>query len=1190
VAHVGGRQGIAYLEACGAARAVDWLWIVQPDGRVQKFGVAIWNDEPQDPPAPGAWLWAPSRGSGFSDRFSERFVRFLATQGPAEDSSATALELTPKTASLFSQKTRSSKLFASDWGETGLLQTPTARMGKQGDFTFHTSAVHPYTRYNILVQPLDWIQAGFRYTDIRDQLYADGGPKGDGATDQSFKDKGFDVKIRLWRESAYLPEVAIGARDVAGTGLFSGEYVVGNKRLGPFDISLGMGWGYLGRRGDVKNPLTRLFGSEFETRTGDALQTGIPGAKSAFRGRAAYFGGVQYQTPWDPLVFKLEYEGNDYRREPLGQDLHQRSPWNYGLAYRIAKWADLSLGFERGRRVQLGLTLHTDLEEMQMPKLADPPRVPFTVPRQGEGNWAGTVDDIQRQSGWHVTRIELVNRELYLTVVEAEGRYVAYRLDRIAAVLNRDAPAQVDRFVLRYVVRGLEQAEHVIDRNAWIAEQIQPLPSHLKREVIMARAPQPRPAGTTVAEKARPRFEFGIGPDLEHVIGGGDAFILYEFSAAARSKLTLREDTWIRGKWMLGLLNNYDKFLQQGFSELPPVRTNLREYVTTSRFKMPQLQLTHVGNLTDRQYYSVYGGYFEQMFGGVGAEWLYRPFNTKTAVGVDVNHVRQRAFDQGFEFLDYTTTTGHASLYLDTGWNDILLTLRAGRYLAKDLGATFEVSRVFKNGVSIGAFATKTNVSAAQFGEGTFDKGVYLSFPFEAILTRSTGTYGSFNWRPITRDGGARLARADTLYSVTSQRDHRRLWFEPGPTPNENRLPADRREPAQAQAKPAEPAPYAAVPPKPTAPQWTINERYEHSLVQALYRQDFRDIQVDYDSSHRLNITASNETLKPVPRAMGRAARTALRHMPVDTRELRITLRDGTRTLATYEFIELSRLERFFAGSLPQAELVDYVAVYYADASARPADPLAGMDDLRTNEASRPLAAVVADSVPAQATQRVVQDSAAAVKAATETDWVKAAAIGTGLVVGSSLFDRTFDRFAQDRVQNSRLSSVVQLGNAIPYIGFGAAAIVALEGSDPVRSRTGFAAVEAGAAAFAVTTGLKFAVGRARPTAGLGRTEFDAGARDDAHHSFPSRHAAVAWAVATPFAQQYGWTWPYVAAGLTTLSRTGSREHWFSDAVAGSALGYGLGRIFYESSRERHKDAPRVMLNPQGVTVGWDLQ
>ena len=46
-------------------------------------------------------------------------------------------------------------------------------------------------------------------------------------------------------------------------------------------------------------------------------------------------------------------------------------------------------------------------------------------------------------------------------------------------------------------------------------------------------------------------------------------------------------------------------------------------------------------------------------------------------------------------------------------------------------------------------------------------------------LTRSTGLVGSILWRPLTRDGGAKLARADRLYNITSLREERTLWYKP---------------------------------------------------------------------------------------------------------------------------------------------------------------------------------------------------------------------------------------------------------------------------------------------------------------------------------------------------------------------------------------------------------------------------
>ena len=44
------------------------------------------------------------------------------------------------------------------------------------------------------------------------------------------------------------------------------------------------------------------------------------------------------------------------------------------------------------------------------------------------------------------------------------------------------------------------------------------------------------------------------------------------------------------------------------------------------------------------------------------------------------------------------------------------------------------------------------------------------------------------------------------------------------------------------------------------------------------------------------------------------------------------------------------------------------------------------------------------------------------------------------------------------------------------------------------------------------------------------------------------------------FALEYRAPWLYGVAALTNLSRVGKQEHWFSDTVASSVIGYGLGR------------------------------
>lgn len=1243
VAHAPGVEAMAYVRSCGMADSarVDWAWLAQPDGRVQRFGVANWNREAQDEPAPGAWVWAPPRNDGFSEHLSQSLITFLASQGPAPDPdagvlaspvtsapkrSANALQPAPGGLSdawvppvlpelggalqglgeaglakagvprfrpmailpspTASTRSRSLVTTENDWGGIGLLQTPSARMRESGNLTVNFSRIYPYFQGNIMVQPLDWLEAGFRYTSVSNRLYS---PNPDFSGNQSYKDKSFDAKFRLWTESAYVPQVALGFRDLAGTGIFSGEYLVANKRTGPLDWSLGMGWGNVGARGNLRNPIGRLLRS-FDSRK-SVTATGNFAFGSYFHGPTALFGGVQYQTPWQPLILKLEYDGNDYQHEGLGNILRQSSPWNFGAVYRAGRGIDVTLGVERGNTATLGVTLHTQLDGLTVPKLNDPPRVAVALNRpQQAPEWSATSRDIALQTDWHVRSIEQRGRELKVTLDDAQAMYWRERADRAVAVLNRDAPASVDRFALAYRRRGVDVAEHVIDRDAWVAQQTEPLPPRERRAALIARAPERLAPGNAFYQDTPPAFEASLGPNYQQTLGGPDGFVLFQVGAVENAKLRLREDTWLQGTVQLGVYDNYNKFRNRGSSDMPRVRTYLREYVTTSKLTLPNLQATHVGRLGENQYYSVYAGYLESMFAGVGGEWLYRPFAGRVALGVDANLVQQRNFAQDLGFGDageqtgYRVATGHATLYWDTGWNNVQANLSAGRYLAKDIGATFDLSRQFKNGVRFGAFFTKTNVSAARFGEGSFDKGVYLSVPFDAFLTRSSNSAANVVWKPLTRDGGAKLNRSVELYDITRARDDRTLRYKPAAPPNDESIPENRRETWTPPVK--GPAPYTRVVPRPAAEQWAASKRHEQRLIEALYRQEFRNIQIAYDGSRRLTLALSNDSLRPASRAVGRAARTALHLAPLDTREIKLVFSQGTDPVVTYNFIDLARLQRFFDGEINAAQLADSVAVQYRDPSAREADPLVRLDDLDTGAEQRRLADVLLPEAGALARART--DLADAARTAANADWLRAGALGTGLVLASTLLDNRADQFAKDHAANRWLKGVNKIGNnALPWLAIAGAGVAALDGSDPRRSRTGYAATEAGGTALLAVYGLKSVFGRARPYVEAGSHAFKPFSMTAGYDGLPSGHTIITWAVATPFAEEYDAPWLYGVAAITNLARVGSRNHFVSDTVAGSVLGYAIGKVFWESSRAPQKGEPRVLIHPAGVNLAW---
>lgn len=98
-----------------------------------------------------------------------------------------------------------------------------------------------------------------------------------------------------------------------------------------------------------------------------------------------------------------------------------------------------------------------------------------------------------------------------------------------------------------------------------------------------------------------------------------------------------------------------------------------------------------------------------------------------------------------------------------------------------------------------------------------------------------------------------------------------------------------------------------------------------------------------------------------------------------------------------------------------------------------------------------------------------------------------------------------------------------------------------------------------------VTEILKLATERRRPNVANGNGRFFTNGR-----SFPSGHSSSAWAVATVLALQYkhnAWIkyGAFATAVAVGLSRFSGRNHFLSDVLTGSAIGYGVGRFVYNN-------------------------
>ncbi|WWE60302.1 YjbH domain-containing protein [Parasalinivibrio latis] len=680
-----------------------------------------------------------------------------------------------------------------DFGGVGLIQMPSARMNKEGDFRLGVTSNNDYIHYTASLQLFPWLEATVRYTQVDELLYSgDDGFSGD----TKYTDKSIDAKIRLIEESYWLPQIAVGLRDIGGTGLFDGEYIVASKRNGPFDFTLGVGWGYLGNRGNLHGDKSTVDCGRDTTYGGKGGQID---AGRMFSGCMAIFGGVEYQTPFAPLRLKLEYDGNDYKSDfPVRRgdsNMSQSTSFNFGLIYQLTDWADLRLSYERGNTFTAGLTLGADMGSM-VPVWIDSERPAYQqsvpVDHLSEEQWQALNNQLAENAGYQ--QAEIYYDKQTITVVGEQKKYRdrSEAQERAALLIaNSGIDAKTYRIIETKERQPLTEAR--IDSGKFAKVASNAYPNATPSDATLFSEPV-EPLRGRVSDH-RKYWSFGLSPVLQQSFGGSEDFYLYAIGVNADASLKLGDHFVASGTLYGNLVDNYDKFKYT----VPPDGTNLRRVRTLTRqyyeetLRVSNLQLSYFDRFGNSLYSQVYAGYLETMFGGVGGEVLYRPMGSKWAMGIDASYVKQRDPHTAFGFykngqqpaegnnrafnVQTGTVTGHFSVYwqnpLDL-FEGTLLKVSAGRYLAEDTGVTVDVSKRFDSGVIAGAFATKTNLSAEEFGEGSFTKGFYISIPFDLLTVKPSTSRTTISWLPIQRDGGQMLSRKYSLYDMT---DARSPWY-----------------------------------------------------------------------------------------------------------------------------------------------------------------------------------------------------------------------------------------------------------------------------------------------------------------------------------------------------------------------------------------------------------------------------
>ncbi|MDB2355575.1 YjbH domain-containing protein [Gammaproteobacteria bacterium] len=651
------------------------------------------------------------------------------------------------------------------FGQIGLIQTPSADSRPEGSIAVTLNKNDIWKFGTLTASPFDWLEASYFYYRPSDLTWEGNNKRG------HYLDKGFNVKLIYRSKNNNVPNIAIGLDDFAGTGYFTREYVVATSIQSNIKYSLGIGWGKYAGNNSFKNPLSDLSRSLLlrPLRSDNYNQGGSLSYDQWFRGNASIFGGFEWRIPYiNGLNLKLEYDPFNYldfsarNRSDAAYEVRKKdSDLNIGLSYALNKHLTIDASYIKGNTFNLSFNMGITFND----SLATKPKFnPVVIKQDGIKKeksvfYENLLFNLNNNSLFLQTSTLHNNGNLDLTISTADHRN-AIRSSSYAAYISKEVADLND------IDLGLINVAHInagieLNNITYIAQYLSannnvPIELKIRNSTL--------DSGNTnkfLEDEFKPSINFpvifsSISPSIVSHVGNPEKFYFGGINLQYISEVQFNRNLLLSTELSLPLYDNFQDTISGPSSAMKHVRTDLIQYLKEDDMHIKRMQLDYIWTPYKDIYAKITGGIFEPMFGGFGGELLFKPYNKNYNIGLELFHVKQRSFDQRFNFQDYETVTGHITLGYQLAAG-IESKLSFGRYLAKDDGYTLDIGRRTKSGFKAGVYFTRTNVSAELFGEGSFDKGFYFQIPIDLFNNEYRGNYSTFKLSPLTRDGGARL-------------------------------------------------------------------------------------------------------------------------------------------------------------------------------------------------------------------------------------------------------------------------------------------------------------------------------------------------------------------------------------------------------------------------------------------------
>ncbi len=648
----------------------------------------------------------------------------------------------------------------------GYVNMPSSRMGADGELSLGYSWVPPYHNWNARAQLLERLELSINYRVFRgveDPVLSQFG-FGD------FSDKGANAKfaILLPEDSGYLlPGIAVGTDDFLGTRAFKSRYIVATKVFMDLDMEASIGWGEWRIRG--------FFGGF----------SWMPFRKCPY----PYLSGLSLCAEYDAIPYKSE------KREPHPDGRVKKNPINFGVKWRFWDTVDLSASYVRGDAFAFSASAFYNFGETKgfVPKVDNP--LPYRAPINCEPLGRFRSESMMSQEliyAFHDQGLDLLEASIHydyccqkvlrLSIyndnyrLENELReHINYLLafvipcdiDKVNVVVLSDGfPVQEYRYYMPYVRKfgGGCMGAYELKVLTPLCEVSYPDPYCSKKLFETKRSPYyfsllPDFRSFFGSSKGKFKFTFGL-------IGGVEGFFYNDIYYCIKAGYLFFSD-----------IDNVRGVDRLNPSQIINVKSDLPLYLKQRGVTFPELYIRKVWNMGQGWYHKLALGYFERQYGGIASELLWYPVCSRWALGIEGALLGKRTHT-GLGFTDeirkfhgfipsYQKFIGYqyfANIYYD--WKDMNMDFRikAGQFLARDVGIRYEISRYFSSGLRLTMWYTRTNGNDRLNGETYYDKGIMISMPLDIFYTcssRSRWRYGMSAW---LRDVGVSAYTGEELY------------------------------------------------------------------------------------------------------------------------------------------------------------------------------------------------------------------------------------------------------------------------------------------------------------------------------------------------------------------------------------------------------------------------------------------